>query len=324
MEYLLSYRGYFLKGRRIRRAHKEILLLLANGSSLRRTIFTFVCLITLVGSSFRPMPGPDFAKGSIGPDNAGLSESIGVEEEEDNGLYYSVYQVRKGDTVSGISDSFNVTIDTIFSLNNIQSARCLKPGQLLKIPNMSGIVYTAKADDTVAAIADTYGISADRLVEANCLMSDKLDEGKKIFLPDARMPANVVREISGDLFRWPVRGVITSWYAWRRDPFSGRNSFHNGLDIGVPGGTPIGSAMEGTVSETGYSPIMGRYVIVSHPGGWRTLYAHMSSILVEQGRRVSQGGRLGLTGNTGYSTGPHLHFSVFKNGKPVNPSNLLQ
>ena len=89
-------------------------------------------------------------------------------------------------------------------------------------------------------------------------------------------------------------------------------------------GTPIGAAMEGTVSETGYSPIMGKYVQLRHPGGWQTLYAHMSSVSVQKGQYVSRGGRLGLSGNTGYSTGPHMHFSVYKNGKAVNPANVLQ
>jgi murein DD-endopeptidase MepM/ murein hydrolase activator NlpD len=69
---------------------------------------------------------------------------------------------------------------------------------------------------------------------------------------------------------------------------------------------------------------MGKYVNITHPGGWSTLYAHMSSIAVQPGQYVSQGKRLGLSGNTGYSTGPHLHFTVYKNGKMVNPANVLQ
>jgi len=309
---------------RPRRANNEILLILANGPSLRRTIYIVVCLITLLGSSFRPMPGPNFAKGSI--DSFGSSPEAAATEAsaEDSGLYYSVYQVQKGDTISDIANSFDISVDTILSANAIQSARSLRPSQLLKIPNISGIIYTAKAGDTVDSIAQKYEISADRLIETNGLLTKELDKGKTLFLPDAKLPTAVLREISGDLFRWPVRGIITSWYSWRRDPFSGRNTFHNGLDIGVPMGTPIGAAMEGTVSETGYSPIMGKYVILSHSGGWRTLYAHMSSISVQEGQYLSRGGRLGFSGNTGYSTGPHVHFTVYKNGKTVNPANVLQ
>lgn len=300
------------------------MLLLSSGSSLKGTIFTVVCLITLLGSSFRPMPGPNFAMGSIASASPEIETGLQESDTEDRGLYYSVYQVEKGDTVSGIAESFDVTVDTILSVNNIQSAKALRPSQLLKIPNMAGILYRTKAGDTVDAVALTHKISADRLIEANGLMTMEMGAGKMLFLPDAKLPTAVLREISGDLFKWPVRGVITSWFSWRRDPFSGRNSFHNGLDIGVPMGTPIGSAMEGTVNETGYSPIMGKYVIVRHSGGWKTLYAHMSSITAQNGQYLSRGGRLGLSGNTGYSTGPHVHFSVFKNGKAVNPANVLQ
>jgi len=270
------------------------------------------------------MPGPSFARGSIEAFESGLDSMELTEEDKDERLYYSVYQVRKGDTVSGIALEYDVTIDTIFSANNIQSAKSIQPGQYLKIPNQSGIVYPAHAGDTVASIAEKYEISVDRIIESNGLLSEELSSPLTLFLPDARLPNAVLREISGDLFHWPVRGYITSWYSWRRDPFTGKNSFHSGIDIGVPMRTSIAASMEGTVSETGYSAIMGNYVIMKHAGGWKTLYAHMDSISVKSGQYVSRGGRLGYSGNTGYSTGPHVHFSVYKNGKSVNPANVLK
>lgn len=270
------------------------------------------------------MPGPSFAKGSIDSNGGDLELSLPEGQTEDPGLFYTVYQVRKGDTVSDIAESFDITVDTILSANNIQSARTLRPSQLLKIPSMAGIIYNAKAGDTVDSVAKQFEISPDRLIETNGLFTMELDTGKAIFLPDVKLPTATLREISGDLFHWPVRGVITSWFSWRRDPFTGRNSFHNGLDIGVPMGTPITAAMEGTVEETGYSPIMGKYVILRHVSGWKTLYAHMSSISVQEGQYLSRTGRVGFSGNTGYSTGPHVHFTVYKNGKTVNPANVLQ
>lgn len=313
--------------KRHRITRNDILLAIARGSPILRTIFIVLCLVTLVGSSFMPNQNINSALGSIGSIGTGdktLRENLPLPEPEDKGVYYTVYEVKKGDTISDIADSFDVSVDTILSINDIQSARNLKPGQLLKITNLAGIVYKAKTGETVQAIADRYDISAIRITEVNQLKSDKLDASRTLFLPDAKLPAAVVGEVSGDLFRWPVRGVITSWFSWRRDPFTGKNSFHNGLDIGVPLGTPIGAAREGRVTETGYSPTMGKYVEVSHAGGWKTLYAHMSSIGVEDGQYVSTGERIGLSGNTGYSTGPHVHFSVYKNGKLINPANVLQ
>jgi len=303
---------------------KDILILVSSGSTLRRTVFTVACLIALLGSSFRPMPGPDFAKGSVDPSLEVLAGALPEDETEDRGLYYTVYQVAKGDTISGIADRFDVSVDTVISFNGIQSAKGIKPGQTLKIPSMSGILYTTKAGDTSASLAESWKISSDRIVVANGLMSEAVQAGRRLFLPDAKMPAAQLREISGDLFRWPINGYITSWYGWRRDPFNGRNSFHSALDIGAPMGTPIGAAMEGRVADVGYSPITGKYVVINHGGGWTSLYGHMSVIYAQEGQSVARGARIGLVGNTGYSTGPHLHFSVLKNGKTVNPANVLQ
>ncbi|HTX73800.1 MAG TPA: M23 family metallopeptidase, partial [Rectinemataceae bacterium] len=197
------------------------------------------------------------------------------------------------------------------------------PGQKLKIPSMAGILYTAKQGDTAETVAAANKISADRIIEVNRLMQETLEPGTTYFLPDARLASFKLREISGDLFRWPARGWITSYYGWRSDPFTGTRSFHNGLDIGVDVGTPVLAAMDGVVAETGYSSISGNYILVAHHAGWSSFYCHLSKILVKDGERVGLGERIALSGNTGYTTGPHLHFSVFKNGRSVNPYNVL-
>jgi murein DD-endopeptidase MepM/ murein hydrolase activator NlpD len=154
-------------------------------------------------------------------------------------------------------------------------------------------------------------------------MSDALEAGRSLFLPDARLASFTLREISGDLFSWPARGWISSWYGWRSDPFSGTRVFHNGLDIGVDPGTVVRAAMDGSVAETGYNSSFGNYVILYHHAGWMSLYGHLQSVSVKEGQRVATGQKIAYSGNTGYSTGPHLHFSVFKNGRTVNPNNVL-
>ncbi len=241
----------------------------------------------------------------------------------DRGLYFSAYKVQRGDTLSGIAENFNVSLDTVVSFNGVKNARSLQPGTILKVPSMSGILYTAKAGDGAAKIAAANGISADRVIEANGLMSDALDAGRSLFLPDAKLASFALREISGDLFGWPARGWISSWYGWRSDPFSGTRVFHNGVDIGVDTGTPVRAAMNGVVSETGYNSSFGNYIVLSHHAGWMSLYGHLQSVSIQDGQRVSTGQLIAYSGNTGYSTGPHLHFSVFKNGRTVNPYNVL-
>jgi murein DD-endopeptidase MepM/ murein hydrolase activator NlpD len=127
----------------------------------------------------------------------------------------------------------------------------------------------------------------------------------------------------GGYFIWPVRGPITSPYGWRTHPIYGTRRFHTGIDLGVGSGTPIGAGRTGTVIDTGYMGAYGLSAIIDHGGGVATLYAHMSSIRVGQGQRVSTGETVGLVGSTGYSTGPHLHFEVRVNGAHQNPMSWL-
>jgi len=256
-------------------------------------------------------------------DLPGLSADPSESQAADRGLYYSVYRVVRGDTLSDIADRYDLTLDTIVSFNDIQNARSLRPGTLLKVPSISGILYAAKEGEEVGAIAAKQEISADRVIEANGLMSERIESGRTLFLPDARLASFKLREISGDLFRWPARGWITTWYGWDKDPFTGARRFHNGLDIGVDTWTPVLAPMDGYVSDTGYASGLGNYILLTHHAGWSSIYGHLQTISVKRGQRVSTGTRLGYSGNTGYSTGPHLHFSVFKNGRSVNPANVL-
>ncbi len=248
---------------------------------------------------------------------------IATRAPEDRGLYYSVYRVAKGDTIGEIADNAGITTDTIVSFNNIKNTRTIQPGILLRVPSQAGILYQVKAGDTIESIAAAYSISGDAIVDANGLLSPSLDIGTPIFLPDARLPSFKLREINGDLFRWPVSGVISSRYGWRTDPFTGLRGFHNGIDIAAWMGMPIRAAMEGRVADTGYSPSFGNYILIAHHSGYASFYGHLSAIKVRPGQAVALGQVIGLVGNTGYSTGPHLHFTVFKNGNTVNPINLL-
>jgi murein DD-endopeptidase MepM/ murein hydrolase activator NlpD len=241
----------------------------------------------------------------------------------DEGLFYTVYRVVKGDTISEIADRFGITTDSIVTFNAITNARALSIGKYLKIPTLNGILYEVRKGDTAASLAASYKISEERIKDVNRLGDDPVAIGRKLFLPDARLSSWVLREISGDLFSWPVRGWITSWYGWRDDPFTGTRIFHSGLDIGASKGTSIRAAMEGVVSATGYSTTSGNYIVLRHHSGYSTLYAHLDRIDVRPGRSVTQSTVIGTVGNTGYSTGPHLHFTVSKHGRTMNPMTVL-
>ena len=240
---------------------------------------------------------------------------------------YQTYKVRSGDTISGIAKKFGLTnISTLISVNDIGNVRQLAAGQKLRIPSIDGIVYTVKKGDSLNSITSKYKISLEQLLDVNELTSETLTAGQQLFLPGAAMDANSLRNAMGELFRMPLSAKFrwSSPYGYRIDPIAGVKSFHTGTDMACPTGTPILAAMSGRVTTTGINRVYGNYVIIDHGKGYKTLYAHMSKIIASKGQWVSQGTRIGLVGSTGYSTGPHLHFTVYKNGKLVDPMTVLK
>ena len=113
--------------------------------------------------------------------------------------------------------------------------------------------------------------------------------------------------------------ALTSAYGWRVHPITGKNSFHNGVDLANSSGTPIYAAKSGTVTLASYNSVYGYYVTINHGDGFSTLYGHMTHYVVSAGQSVSGGQIIGYMGSTGWSTGPHLHFTVYYNGSTVNP-----
>ena len=126
-------------------------------------------------------------------------------------------------------------------------------------------------------------------------------------------------------FSWPVPGykTITSDYGMRYHPILKVNKLHTGFDIGVPAGVNILAADSGTVIYSGWMGGYGQVVVIDHGSGLSTLYAHQSTILASKGAAVNKGQVIGKVGSTGWSTGPHLHFEVRKNGTPVNPHSYI-
>jgi murein DD-endopeptidase MepM/ murein hydrolase activator NlpD len=239
-------------------------------------------------------------------------------------LLYSAYTVQKGDIIGDIAEKFGLNQDTLISCNGIKNTRLIQIGQVLRIPNQDGIGHTVKAGDTLKAIGEKYRTGEEAIRVANELFSENIRPGTVLFIPGARLDWVNLQEINGDLFIWPVPGYITSPYGLRKSPFTGARQFHSGLDIGSPMGSPIRAAMSGRVSAVGWDDNFGNYVVVSHHSGYRTLYAHMSVIRVKSGAYVGTGERIGDVGSTGLSTGPHLHFTVYKNGVTVNPRTLMK
>lgn len=133
--------------------------------------------------------------------------------------------------------------------------------------------------------------------------------------------ASGVGESKGVMQR-PVLGHLTSTFGMRMHPILGYSRMHQGVDFGAPMGAPIVAATDGVIAFAGRHGGHGNYVRISHSGGIATGYAHMSRIIARVGERVRQGQLIGYVGSTGLSTGPHLHYEMYRDGRPINPTSL--
>ena len=237
---------------------------------------------------------------------------------------WSSYKVERGDSVSKIAAKFALSMDAIIASNNISNARRLREGEILRIPNMDGIPYTVKKGDSLSKISASMGVPLEVILDANDIRSDAITQGETLIIPGARMAPEALKRALGDLpFIYPVKSRVTSGYGWRVSPITGQRHFHGAVDLAGNIGTTVKAAMDGSVSSTGVNPTFGKFIILSHDGGYQTMYAHLSVVSVRQGEKVNQGNKIGEVGNTGLSTGPHLHFAAYKNGRVVDPLDLL-
>ncbi len=130
---------------------------------------------------------------------------------------------------------------------------------------------------------------------------------------------------SGESFKFPMAycTMLTSSYGYRVHPITGNYSFHNGVDLAAGQGTPIYATKSGKVTTATYNYAYGYYVVINHLDGYSSLYGHMTHYTVSEGDYVERGEVIGYVGSTGYSTGPHLHFTIYYNGNTVNPMSYI-
>ena len=274
---------------------------------------------------------PTLMMSSINIENApnDFEENILPEDDNPHGsliiFEWQEYRVQRGDSISAIAQRFDVSMGAIIASNNISNARRLQEGAILKIPNVDGIPYQIQRGDSLSRIAASFNVPLDVILDINDIKNDNIRPGETIFIPGARMNDIDLRLSLGDLFMWPLASRhITSYYGMRRDPITSVMSFHTGIDLRANTGTTVMAALDGVVSVVAENWLYGRYIIITHDNGYKTLYGHLSVFSVRQGDRVARGRKIGESGNTGRSTGPHLHFSIYdRNNRLVNPLDLL-
>ena len=232
----------------------------------------------------------------------------------------SVYEVKKGDTIQDVAKLFDVSVNTIMWANNLKSKTLTKGDTLIILP-ITGIKYTVKKGDTLATIAKKYKADGQDIASYNGLALDSsLTAGDTIIVPDGEI--DVVQPAKPKSSTKKPRILNSYTYSaptgFLIRPISGGRKSqglhgHNGIDLASSIGTPVMASAEGRVivaKKGGYNGGYGSMIIIIHDKGVQTVYAHLNDIYISQGQTVTQGQVIGELGNTGKSTGPHLHFEV--------------
>lgn len=184
-------------------------------------------------------------------------------------------------------------------------------------------IADAQRRHVASEVAQIEDLSATEEAQLEALIVERQRELEAEREQQRRAAGIVGTESAPGTLAWPVSGTITSPFGYRQNPFGGGMEFHQGLDIAAPMGTTITAASGGTVIQAGWFGGYGNYIVIDHGGGMSTGYGHCSQIFVSVGQKVQKGQAIGAVGSTGASTGPHVHFEVRINGKPVDPAAYL-
>ncbi len=261
------------------------------------------------------------------------------------------YTIVSGDTLSGISLNLNIPIEDLIALNSdklesVNSTLHINDTLIITTPepelsiehvernyvdeDYDADVIIIPRDDWYTtetnviqqpsaghhrAIVDQHFINDTESERVVLIEEVDIEAVPKIMERGTKIPPTYIKPIYG--------GRISSYFGYRNAPTAGATTYHRGVDWAVATGTSVMASSGGTVTQAGWSGSYGYMVLITHPGGTQTRYAHLSKILVSVGQTVSQGEVIARSGNTGRSTGPHLHFEILMNGTPVNPLNYI-
>jgi murein DD-endopeptidase MepM/ murein hydrolase activator NlpD len=276
-----------------------------------------------------------------------------VAPDQSSSTAISLYVVRNGDSLTSVAKLFGVSVNTIRWANNLSRNSSIKPGQSLVILPVSGVQYVTKKGDTLESIAKKFGGDASDIASFNSIDMSTLAAGTTLTIPNGESdsgvtpPSSVVKVgVGSSVISIKVTSSARSSSTQYRISTSKSEPAHNlghegsasevayftsplvhyvktqdihgynAVDMGAPSGTSVMAAAAGTVivaRDSGYNGGYGNYIVISHDNGSQTLYSHLSHVSVTQGESVDQGQVIGAVGQTGWATGPHLHFEI-RNG----------
>ncbi len=232
---------------------------------------------------------------------------------------YFDYYIEQGESIYSIAKKFGVDDVTLININDIKIAALVRQGMKIIIPNQNGIFEKIRKESDVDSVVKKYNLDKEDVLRVNLNnISGVIDNGK-IFLPGVKVDSITRQLMLGEYFIRPAYGRITSYFGYRRDPWTGKRNFHQGIDIANRNGGFIYAAAPGRIIYNGWSWLYGNNIKIIHTSGYVTFYGHLASINVHNGQWVQSGVAIGRMGSTGRSTGTHVHFEVRQHGRVINP-----
>jgi murein DD-endopeptidase MepM/ murein hydrolase activator NlpD len=230
-------------------------------------------------------------------------------------LVFTRHRVERGETLSRISYKYGLSPSTLISINNLKSPEEIKNGKILIVPYIDGIRVSVSAGESPEDLADRFGTSPDK-VQLIPGSSDYFISGDSSL---EHLPASFTR----DVFLYPVTGRILTGFGESMDTLTGIGYESEGLDLYAAEGSPVKASRGGRVILTGNHSAYGLYVMMSHAGGWKSFYGHLSRVDVAPGDELESGMVLGLAGRSGTARSPRLYFALIRDNQSVDPLDYL-
>jgi len=239
-----------------------------------------------------------------------------------------LHKIKLGENFWTVARKYGANIDTVIGCNPELDDLKARLNQEIIISNKIGVLHQVlEKEETLDLIAELYKVDKEKIKKVNNLKNEKINILDMLFIPGAKpvyMSDNLRQlYVKRSMFRSPLCGTYTSLFGTRTHPVTGEKHGHKAVDIRAKIGTWVGASAEGVVVFAGWDDNLGYYIKIQHKDGYTSVYGHLSKIYVRPWQKVRSGQLIAKTGNSGRTTGPHLHFAIYKNGVALNPLNFL-
>jgi murein DD-endopeptidase MepM/ murein hydrolase activator NlpD len=259
-----------------------------------------------------------------------LNSSIPVQEDYQelknrllSQLLFFTYAPNESDTIYTVAADFMINADTLASLNNLERSAYFTKKDVLIIPSIPGLyICEDEGNELTLRLRENH---RDSRLSFPVIINEGGVKKSYRFYPNDTFTGNERLYFVSLPFRSPLdhNWDITSPFGNRNHPVLNNWEFHNGIDVRAPLGTPVYAIEDGIILMTTELDNYGIIIILNHEGGYESRYAHLNRVFVKKGDKVNRGQIIAETGNTGISTGPHLHFEIRLGNRPINPVKLV-